>query len=157
MEIWDWFTKSWIHPQSNFLTQSFLYNSIGPVLNSPSGQRAKRAKIKRGRNFPVYSMSSTRRQSCKLAHVGKNWPWPLCSWTKFNTMVWVLPLVMTYLHVCVKFENDQTKSSVCFLSTWMSDRRTHSPSNTCSFIASPPVRLSWDNFFFIFQSLLPVH
>ena len=52
MEIWDWFAKSWIRPLSNFLTYSFMYYSISPVLNSPSGQRAKRVKIKRGRNFP---------------------------------------------------------------------------------------------------------
>ena len=30
----------------------YIYNWISPVLNSPSGQRAKRLKIKRGRNFP---------------------------------------------------------------------------------------------------------
>ena len=35
-----------------FFTYSFTYKSIGPILNSPSGQRAKRVKIKRGRNFP---------------------------------------------------------------------------------------------------------
>ena len=33
-----------------------IYNSISPILNSPSGQRAKRAKIKRGEIFPVYSI-----------------------------------------------------------------------------------------------------
>ena len=35
-----------------FKQKSFINEHISPVLNSPSGQRAKRAKIKRGRNFP---------------------------------------------------------------------------------------------------------
>ena len=51
MRIRDWFAQSWIQPASNFPIKSFIYNSIGPVLNSPSGQRAK---IKRGRNFPNF-------------------------------------------------------------------------------------------------------
>ena len=52
IKIWHWFAQSWIRPFSNFVTQSFTYYSISPVLNSPSGQRTKRAKIKQGRNFP---------------------------------------------------------------------------------------------------------
>ena len=51
-QIWDWFAESWIRPISNFLTKSFTHNLISPVLTLPSCQRAKRAKIKRGRNLP---------------------------------------------------------------------------------------------------------
>ena len=50
---WDWFDQSCIRPLYNFLTQSFINNSISPILNLPSWQRAK---IKRGRNFPLYSI-----------------------------------------------------------------------------------------------------
>ena len=38
-----------------------MYNSISPVLNLPSGQRGKRAKIKRGRNFPCIQYTCVNR------------------------------------------------------------------------------------------------
>ena len=49
------FLKSWICPISNFVVYSFIYNSISPVLNSPSGKRAKRARKKnKVKLFPVW-------------------------------------------------------------------------------------------------------
>ena len=51
-EIWNLFAQSWIFPFPSFPTHYFIYKSLSPVLNPPSGQRAKRAKIKQGWNFP---------------------------------------------------------------------------------------------------------
>ena len=47
---------------------------------------------------------------------------------------------------------------LCILFTWMSQTDGHIHQVThAALLPSPPVRLSWDKFFFIFQSLLPVH
>ena len=43
-EIRDRFTRSRIRPLLNFVTESFVYNFVRPVLNSNSNHRAKRAK-----------------------------------------------------------------------------------------------------------------
>ena len=40
---------------SSPVNNSIIYNSVGPVLNLPLSQRAKREKIKRGEIFLVYS------------------------------------------------------------------------------------------------------
>ena len=56
IEIWNWFAQSWIRPLPNFLILPFIYNSISPVLNLPSGLRAKRAEIKRGRKTGAKSL-----------------------------------------------------------------------------------------------------
>ena len=42
-------------PNLLFSILFIIYNSISPVLNSPSGQRAKRAKIKQGAKFSLYT------------------------------------------------------------------------------------------------------
>ena len=44
LDILDWFAPSRIRPLSNFLIWNIIHNSISQVLNSPSSQRAKRAK-----------------------------------------------------------------------------------------------------------------
>ena len=48
LENWYCFAQSWIRPLSYFLTQSFIYDSISPVLNSPSSRRKKWPSIKSG-------------------------------------------------------------------------------------------------------------
>ena len=67
--IWNRFAQSWIRPLFNIVTHFFIYLSISPVLNSPSSQRTKRAKIKRGRSFPCIQYVRT----CEY----DDWPRPL--------------------------------------------------------------------------------
>ena len=47
----------------------FAHSPISPVLNSPSGQRAKRAKIKRGQNFPCIQYPNVSGLYCKLVNI----------------------------------------------------------------------------------------
>ena len=74
--IRDWFAQSWIRLPSNFLIKSLICNSIGPVLDSRSGHRAK---IKRGRNFPCiqYAFSQSHPEAFKKEAIRK--------WSHFKT------------------------------------------------------------------------
>ena len=63
-EIWDSFAQSLIRPLSFFLTQSFIYNSISPVLNSPWCQKGKMGEIKTRAKISLYTVT----QICTNVH-----------------------------------------------------------------------------------------